>query len=448
MIKSMIAALVCLRAARISIFTTICSLVAMLIFINGCAQLKVNQYHGGMVEGIPYALPKKSFLIAVDYEVKECSVKSGKLFLDIKKTAAVTEIVEQGEQFYIPYKSIRNGFKDTDIVVQSYNNSTLKSVSMEVVDKSGPAIVAITGGVLRVLKLSASPPSLVAKGADQKLRNIYCSQGVVGALDEIENLKKAKVKADANALKIENLKGLLRFKQVVKWMPMKDSNPADKSQIGKVIYPGNLLSKQVWLTAAGLDALSRDYRQNAVDQTYPIEPLITHVTIALARPIVTDPTLADELPGLVIRKPNQGLLTVCDGYCPAQESDEVDGIVGTSDVTIPQLGDYVILPLKNRIFQEQKVELALSESGEIQKIGVTSKASSTAAAESFNTNFDQIKTFHDERENAKNDARTAAANQTSTVASNTAKLNQTLTNCFAAQKALKDAGGVPVGTCQ
>jgi hypothetical protein len=126
----------------------------------------------------------------------------------------------------------------------------------------------------------------------------------------------------------------------------------------------------------------------------------------------------------------------------------VDGVVGTSDVTVPQLGDYVVLPLRNRIFQNQKIELTMSESGALQKIGVNSKATASSAAESFNANFDQIKEYRDAREKAKDDARTAAANQPSIVAKKTTEINQALTACFEAQKALKEAGGAPVGTCQ
>jgi hypothetical protein len=451
MLNKLIAIAIPVRATcRSFFFAALLPFIAVLaISLSGCTQLKVQSYEGGSVEGIPYALPNKIFLITVEYEVKECAVKSGKLLLDVNKTATATQLVEPGEQFYIPYSSIQNAFKDNDLVVESFDNSTLKSVSAQVTDKTGPAIAAITGGALRLLTLSASP-LLLATGepkakADQRLRKLYCNERVVSVLDEINSLRKAKT--DESALKIERLRGTLKFKQVVKWMPAKDSSVAGYSKVEKSIYPEYFLNDQTWLTAEGVKVLIEKYSQKAIDPKYPLEQLLTHITIDLFRPIVADPTLPKVLPGLIIRNPTQGLLRICDGHCPVQEG-AVDGVVGATDVIVPQLGDYVILPLRNRIFQDQKIELTLSASGALQKVGINSKATAAAAADSFNTNFDKVQTTHDALEKAKEDARAASASQIGTVASNTTKINEALTACFAAQEALKKAGGVPVGTCQ
>ena len=414
--------------------------------VGGCTQLEVRRYSSGMVEGIPYSLPNKSILVAVEYEVKDCSYKSSKLYLDIKKIATATQLVEPGEQFYIPYSSIRNAFKDTEVTVEAFDNSTLKSISAHVTDKTGPAIAAILGGTLRLAGLSASPPQLAALAPDQFMRAQYCNDKVILALDKIAALK-AGAKTDETASRIETLREDLKFKHVVKWSPVKDRDSVGGTRPEKTVYPEHFLASQAWVTAAGHKALRDDYVKNAVDPKFPIESLVTHVTIDLSRPIRNDPLLGDVLPGLVVRNPAQGLLRVCDGHCPTQEG-VVTGVVGATDVIVPQLGDYIVLPLKNRIFQDQKIELSLSESGALTKVGITSKATAAAAAESFNANFDQIKAFRDAREKATEDARTAASNQPTTVANKTAAANQALAACFAAQKALKEAGGVPVGTCQ
>lgn len=405
------------------------------LFVGGCAQIEVRRYSSGLVEGIPYTLPNKTILVAVEYEVKDCSYKSSKLYLDIKKIATSTQLVEPGEQFYIPYSSIRNAFKDTDVTVESFDNSTLKSISAQVTDKAGPAIAAILGGSLRIAGLSASPPKLAANATDQFMREQYCNDKVILTLDKISALK-AGAKSDETASRIETLREELKFKQVVKWSPVKDRDSVGGSRLKMTVYPEYFLASQAWVTAAGHKALRDDYIKNAVDPKFPIESLVTHVTIDLSRPIGSDPSLGESLPGLVVRNPAQGLLRVCDGHCPAQEG-VVTGVVGATDVIVPQLGDYIVLPLKNRIFQDQKIVLSLSESGALTKVGITSKATANVAAESFNANFDQIKAFRED-----------TSNQSTTVATKTAAANQALTTCFTAQKALKEAGGVPVGTCQ
>jgi hypothetical protein len=66
----------------------------------------------------------------------------------------------------------------------------------------------------------------------------------------------------------------------------------------------------------------------------------------------------------------------------------------------------------------------------------------------LNTNLDQIKTYRTAEEEAKEAARTAAANSAKTTAEKATAINQAIASCLGAQKALKEAGGVPVGSCQ
>jgi hypothetical protein len=69
-------------------------------------------------------------------------------------------ITEAGERFYIPYSSIRNAFKDSDVSIESYDSGTLKSVSATITDKTGPAITGAVSTVLKVAELVASKAAL------------------------------------------------------------------------------------------------------------------------------------------------------------------------------------------------------------------------------------------------------------------------------------------------
>lgn len=412
--------------------------------LAGCTQLEVRRHPGGIVEGIPYVLPKKSVLVAVEYEVQACHVKDKILTLDVKKAATATQVTEPDEHFYIPYASIRNVFKDIDITVESYDSTLLKSMSAHVIDKTGPAISALVGTALKLASFSTGKgPAPVDARSDDEQRKALCNPNLVRALNELARLK-TQAQSDDRDAAIAVQKGLLKFKQVHKWTPRKPS-AGTQSTFTIQVYPAYLLAHR-WLTADGVDRL-RAYHAELSNPNAPIPAYVSQAKLELSRPTAADPELPNPTGGVVVRSPMTALLQVCDGLCPAPV-DDVSGIVGAADIVVPQLGDYVVVPLHNRLFQDQKVELAVTEDGVLQKVGINSKATAGPAVDNLNSNLDQVKTFRDAREQAKEKARTDAANLSQTLAQKNTAINEAIKSCLEAQKALKDAGGTPVGTCQ
>src|ERR1700680_769192 len=118
--------------------------------LGGCTELEVRRAPPGPIEGIPYTLPKKTFVVTVSYELKGCTdgtpqpqVKASKLV-----NVVPTTLPDENERFYIPYTSLRNWFKDTNITIESFDNQTLKTVTSIVSDKTGDAITSVVSSAL------------------------------------------------------------------------------------------------------------------------------------------------------------------------------------------------------------------------------------------------------------------------------------------------------------
>src|SRR5512140_1167547 len=93
--------------------------------LAGCTDLEVKRLGTDVVEGIPYYLPKKSFLITAEYALKQCELDPADprgFTFKTSKTITVAPLVEpdEREKFYIPYSSLRNYFKDSDITIENY----------------------------------------------------------------------------------------------------------------------------------------------------------------------------------------------------------------------------------------------------------------------------------------------------------------------------------------
>lgn len=415
------------------------SLLIAAALIGGCTQLEVRRFTGEPIEGIPYVLPKKAVLVTVEYEVQDCSVdKDDHLKLSVKKSVSAAQLVEPGETFYIPYASIRNFFKDNEVTVEAHDSSTLKSITAHTVDKTGPAFTSAVALALKAASWSSDNKTL-ASGVDNKAlkRNRWCAPEIVAALDAIATHKQSKAE-DAPAKIAEQLEAL-KFKQVVRWVPQK------AGPLSIDVYPQELL-KTKWLTEEGFAYLRTGYP--SLDKPdAPIPAFISEARLEVTRQLVPDANLPDINTGVVLRYPMMALLRVCDRRCPTANGDGT-GVVGSADIVVPQLGDYFTVPLRNRIFQDQKIELTLSRDGLLEKVGIKSKATAQAALENLNANLDQIKAHKTAQEQAKEAAKTETANAAKTAAESAQAINQAIANCLTAQKALKEAGGSPVGTCQ
>jgi hypothetical protein len=446
--------------------------IALGVLTSACTELKVKQLPTGVIEGIPYALPQKSFLITTEYSLADCTVKltaekKWTVVLETSQTIGVVPVteVDQKHRFYIPYSTLRNAFKDTDITIESYDNQTLKSVSATVNDKTGETITAAIGTALRIATIATGVTSFDAATLqkEEDLRKLYCGDEAIRALNEIKKLKgsgaapakaagKADAKdapkpadADAAAARIAQIKAqYLTHKEVLRWTPAKPQYPQGTTPNSKTvsveIYPKAFLDKEKWIKKAGIATQDLDNGR--------IKRMITYVFLDLDEIIEPDPPLGDSPAGFVLRNAPTGLLRVCDAPCPAAFGGDVGNVLSAAEHVVPQLGRYVVMPLKNRAFENQTLVINLSADGAITKLGLKSNATAPAALTSLNADLEAINKAKAAHDKAKADAMTAAAAKDKDHANSVKDQNNAVAECLAAQQAVVDAGGTATGTCQ
>ena len=418
--------------------------IAVALLLTGCTEIEIRKQPEGTIEGIPYALPQKTFLITVEYELQECSAeaKPGQeaiLALAVVKTVTLTSTVDVDpkQRYYIPYSSLRNWFKNTDITVQSHPNQTLKGVTATIEDKTGSVITSAIGAAIRVASI-VTGVGMAADAVKEPVnhRALYCSPAAIHALDGIKELRKKAKKADEAheptdhiTAAIARLKTTLVRKYTTSWTPTIASHEP------QTIDPQEALD--LWLTPAGKEVL------NAGEQS----KLRISVEFNEIEKIPAKETqVPDSICGVLVRQPINGVLRVCEDTCPTGK--DVTSVLKAEDHAVPQLGPFISMPLRNRIFENNTLTLEIADTGVITKLGYKTNAIADAALTSLNSDLDAISKAKTARDKAKADARTATQNAAKDEANRIAADNKAISDCLDAQAAVRKAGGTPTGTCQ
>jgi hypothetical protein len=427
--------------------------------LGGCTDLEVRRLGHGVTEGIPYYLPKKSFLVSAEYVLNECALDQAtppNFRFRTTKTITILPLVEpdEKEKFYIPYSSLRNAFKDTDISVENYENLTLKSVNATVSDKTGETITALIGTSLRVASLAGGVNLLAkSKTGPRPRREDYCGTEAISRLDEyvrLSALAAANAPASADLVaQVAAAKAALTFKQVLRWTPSKPTGAVTVSRFETTLYPSVLVGPEKWITQKGIDELkAQKGGDSLVDQGNRVLALVTHIALDTLEPVSADLDPETFPKGFRLRNPVLGLLRACEVQCPIGSSGATNNVLIAAEYAVPQLGDYIVIPLKNRVFETQTLEINLSADGVITKMGLKSNATALAAVTSINTDLDAIQKAKDARDKAKADAMQSALSKGKNDANQVKDENEAIAACRKAQTDVAAAGGTPVGTCQ
>ncbi|MDP9651590.1 hypothetical protein [Paraburkholderia caledonica] len=425
------------------------------------------------IVGIPYSLPQKIFLVSAKYTITQCEVKGKQLQVSATKQIAITSETEPdpSERYYIPYSSLRNFFKDTDLTIESFDNSTLKSMNATIADKTGPTITAVLGTALRIASL-AGGVALTGFEVSPTTEDL-CKADVVDALKaqskqqaqgaaKTKGATKTKTASAADAASAPQAASQpdnnspTTFSTVFLWRPQLGRSRS--TTFSQPFYPRQILKR--WLTDAGYKLLNNnDLKNDAIDHPPALDDVIlrslkTELRIDLVAP-QRKTTLDGATEGIVPREPAYGLLQACDDACPDPTTKggnpseySTHGVFYASEETVPQLGSYVILPLRNRMFETQTATITLSSDGAINKLGLKSNATAPEAASAVNTNLDSIEKARDARTKARTDAAASSANATQDAAKQVTEKNKAISDCLSAQKVVRDAGGTAVGQCQ
>ncbi|WP_241011653.1 hypothetical protein [Burkholderia sp. Ac-20392] len=430
------------------------------------------------IYGIPYSLPQKIYIVSAKYTITQCELlKDGSLQVQANKQITITSETQPdpSERYYIPYSSLRNFFKDTDLTVENFDNSTLKSINATITDKTGPTITAVVGTALRIASL-AGGVTLTDAGSNPTTKDM-CNADVLKALSAQRKsqapgsgkTKSATKPASASAADAASAtqaaaapdsSSATTFSTVFVWRPQLGSTADPKhSEITGHFYPRQILKK--WLTPLGYKALNnKDQNQDTIEIPNASDDVILR---SLKTELRIDPVVPQKkttldnasVEGIILREPAYGLLQACDEVCPDPTPSGADssgysthGVFHVSEETVPQLGSYVILPLRNRMFETQTATIALSSDGAINKLGLKSNAIAPEAASTANTDLDALQKARDARKKARTDAAAADANAAQDAAKQVTNDNKAISDCLSAQKAVREANGTVVGKCQ
>jgi len=403
----------------------------------GCVQIESRKQPADSIRGVPYSLPKKSFVLNVEYQLKECAVQEGQVILNVDRKAALASAVvpDPTERYYVPYDSLRNWFKATDFTVESQENQTLKSISATIEDKTASAISSVVSTMVALAPAAlpgaapAAPPPASAPISNP------CTKETLHALKRVKELKRKAKATPAGAtvdeeitVELDRINELLTQKYTLTWTPTK----ADRG--ARAIVPTEAIAK--WLALPIAPHLAQE-----VHKLNTTIEFLSEETIPSAAFVPPDP--AD---GVLVRLPINGVVRVCKGFCPSGQ--DANAVIATQEHVVPQLGPYVVLPLHNRIFETNTVTLVIADTGVITKLGYKTNAGVEAASASLSANVDAIQKARTDRDKAKKEAAAAAQNASKEEANRVAEDNKAITACIEAQKALRGAGGIPVGNCQ
>lgn len=469
--------------------------------VTGCTSLEATHV-ASEGERVPtvgnfiYALPKTSFIVTGSVTLNGCSAvkafgkRDYRPSLDLTETFAVTPIVEADEdaQYAIPYDKLRTFLKETQVTLTLNANKTFGGINAAVNDQAGPillsgllAAVKVAGGLgvpatpaQQLFHGTLSPELLKLLRRTIKLRRAepppptYCTDEVLNALKQIDadNQKiYAQTGSDANAKatipnpniakwqsEIAQLRrdyGLNRTFNLV-WSPALEDGADDghnDTLLKSLDVYGSLIA--TWLNPAG----RAWYANEAVNGSKPgfhavHDPIIAQLVVrhwTMGQPLTVDTRKAIDAGDLVLRDPAIAELRLCRNSCSSE-----GGIEASSDlaspiaVNLPQFGRYVVLPLKNQIFENSSLTVQVNPDGSIASIGNHSTGTLATNLATVGQIGDQLAT------NAKagNDAIAAANSVNAANAAAVDIANKTLADCLAQQAAVKAAGGTPIGTCQ
>jgi hypothetical protein len=195
------------------------------------------------------------------------------------------------------------------------------------------------------------------------------------------------------------------------------------------IYPKVLVDSNRWITSDGVKYL------NSGKQTKDgkLSELDTQVTLDLGEPSVGDDNKSASTAGFIFRLPIIGLLRVCDVSCPSTLSGDSNSVLLTGEYAIPQLGQYVVVPLTSRPFENQTLVVNISADGVITKLGLKTNATALAAANSINSDLDAIQKAVDARNKAKADATQSAQSKGKNDAQAIKDTNNAIAECLKAR---------------
>jgi hypothetical protein len=452
-----------------------------------------------------YWLPRTKIGISGTIALTKCEAsydRATKTFepaLGISETFAAVPVIgpDPDAGFAIPLAKTRTPFKEVNITLNYGPGGTLGGFNGTYNDEAGPTALA---AVLAAVKIAAGVtlpvvPHVPHALADNTINTgkkhpkpkpkppaapkgpAMCAPDVMTALDAIKAANAAILTAEADAAKnkltlptpqILELQGEIARLQLSAglvrtfsygWLPVlnvdKTATPATYSVTPLTYdvfkdYVRPLLSSDAgtWFDTHPAKAGSIDPIRGKVVFDVQVEPATIGDSLT-DKPRPAGAVSLDTPGGLVLRLPATGHLRICRGDCskPDAANNRVDtsaDLASSASIAFSQFGRFMVMPLKNRLFETSTLAVSLNPDGTIASIG-------NHATGTLGTNLGTAGSIGDALSTA------AVARNTVITARNTAELsaaqfpdlaNKALGDCYVAAAAAKAADAKRPYSCE
>lgn len=399
--------------------------------------------------GPVYYLPKTQVLADVAFELKECERKQigSDYFFDFQVSQTVSlstaSVPDETQRYFIDPADLHSGNKATSLVIEFYENQSVKSINAKSDDKTDEIIISVITGVAKIASAAIGVPGV--RSGVMQTASAVCTTDAVNALKLLKS-DKAVTKGFATALEpLQNKLAIIQARSDAGNSPNPAADAAEmtklKAQIAglnaqllahqkKVAAASALLTYKTsirtsgtfvsnvfsideniqipdltlgkWITNDGRTGLEQQQSAYRIGTTIVPNQANVHLYARGQGAAVQKPQTDKngKIAGLVVRSPITIPLSACSLSClrdsrtntlytPADRSRTNAELVPSHDqiafkyVEFSQAGLVSTLALKNKAFQDNSIVAQFSQSGVLTRYEFTSNAEGAAAAKTF-----------------------------------------------------------------
>lgn len=360
-------------------------------------------------EGVVYFLPMAQFDIRLDRQVTACKDE-----IEVAMEAAVVPrfTADPSASFYLPYEELRDGMKTSEIEVKLHPNQMLMSVNVGVEDRSAQVSLNVAKAGINIAKIALGlPPAPGAQLTPPPPGQVKsaCTPEVAEAVRKLKE-KTPELKSAAKAVASQTeLVGQLRRALEITQQPSPErlreleaalsALEARVSELNRLQEEIEALKKITVATQSLVWPLSGDvYGPERIEPSAQLvaqwftflsdadnEKLLV-ATVELSR-VGSAPGIGvgedpKEATGIHYRQPLPGRISLCRGSQSTCQDIPIKDRIYDAIGLAPQLGIAATLPLKNRAFQNNRLEVAFDESGSLVSLAYKDKAAQAEVATS------------------------------------------------------------------
>jgi hypothetical protein len=386
------------------------------LIVAGCStNLIVEKFDEATPDGYIYYLPVREVSLKTDFVLDGCALVGSQTKLQYTANSTLsTRIIADGSvPYYIRYEELTDGTKTTNFNVSTYENQTLKSVGLDIADRSGAVITniaSVVGTVAGVALLAEGATALEECGLlSTLLQNVATTKNelITGKKKENEyqskldayNKAKSAVEAADKALKAakpgDDMTALQKNLADANASLVKNPNPGSKPDISALEQDAAEAKKKVTLTKQLSFVPNTTHINNEVklsvdskdlERFENLKPPLAFPSVALVIKLTQGRNAKqgnesdNSQGGLVYRQPIDGAVYVCDVSCLHDKSGSMSALLVSDTASFPQFGVKATLPLHNGAFGHNNIAASFSQDGGLVSLAYKSDSSAEAAS--------------------------------------------------------------------